>query len=388
MKPLSCCVAALAVAVGMTASVNGSEIKVNLKKQLNLPRIIGGVQTLPGERPWMASLQLDGEHFCGGSLIDADWILTAAHCVEDLTAADREDFAVRIDLTDLETPNAENTHKVDKIVIHPAYAQGESTDIALLRLTAPASADVPRLSLATPAFMAGSARPGDLASVSGWGNTSIDGEAFPRRLRNVHVPLVSNTVCNAPIAYDGQVQTTELCAGYPQGGRDSCQGDSGGPLVVSNDGTFHQVGVVSWGEGCALPHKYGVYARVAAFSDWIRDTLETTGDQDTTEPGRGSLQSGTLVTGLRAEAGKMQRFTIRVPARARLLWVDIQNGQGDADLYVRHGAEPTVEEYDFAPFQNGNREQVLVRNPKAGIWHIMIDAYDRYEGLELMGFAR
>lgn len=379
---------ALAASLTLAGGVAfGADIKLALKKQLNLPRIIGGVATLAGERPWMASLQMDGEHFCGASVIDRSWILTAAHCVEDLSPADVRSLSVRVNFTDLESGQGEE-HAVARVFSHPQYAQDASNDVALLRLERSVSDDVPLLPMATPSVMQSSGRAGQMASVSGWGNTSINGENYPRNLRNVHVPIVSNAVCNSPEAYDGEVEATELCAGYSAGGKDSCQGDSGGPLVVPHEGDFHQIGVVSWGEGCALPNKYGVYARVTAFTQWITEVQASQGDGTAVAPSKGSLQSGVLVAGLRGETDAEQRFTLTVPPGARLLWIDIKGGSGDADVYVRRTNQPTTDSYQFAPFQDGNNEQVLIRNPKAGTWHVLIHAYDAFKGVELMGFTR
>ena len=370
---------------------HAADVQMELKKQLNLPKIIGGITALPGEKPWMASLQIDGEHFCGGSLIDSNWVLTAAHCIEDLRPSDENALRVRVGITDLEDSGSGATRTVSKIIPHPGYAQGEAADIALLRL-GEAVTDIAFLPMATSSVMTTSGFPGQIASVSGWGNISIEGESFPRQLRNVMVPLVSNEVCNQPQSYGGEIADTEICAGYDQGGRDSCQGDSGGPLVVNHEGEAHQVGVVSWGDGCALPNKYGVYARVESFTDWVQQAIASNsgGDGTPEAPGGadGVLASGKVIGGLSSQGTEQRRFTIRVPQGARLLWIDIDGGDGDADLYVKRGAAPTTDDYQFAPFRDGNRENVLVRRPKPGIWHIMIDAYSDYRNVELVGFTR
>ncbi len=87
----------------------------------------------------------------------------------------------------------------------------------------------------------------------------------------VSVPLVSAATCNQPQSYDGAIKDGMFCAGRPEGGTDACQGDSGGPIVfdpLSRKPT--QVGVVSWGRGCAQPQKFGVYTSIAFYSQWIR----------------------------------------------------------------------------------------------------------------------
>ena len=104
----------------------------------------------------------------------------------------------------------------------------------------------------------------------GWGLTAENG-LTSTHLREVTVPVVTNAVCSAGYASDGiTIADTMLCAGSAQGGKDSCQGDSGGPIAIKDtNGTWKQIGVVSFGIGCARPNKYGVYTRVSEFIDWI-----------------------------------------------------------------------------------------------------------------------
>ena len=112
---------------------------------------------------------------------------------------------------------------------------------------------------------------GQRATVIGWGATSSGG-AGSSVLRHVALPLISNQTCRLSYGiFLGAISDRMLCAGVPQGGIDSCQGDSGGPLVVQDStvGTWRQVGVVSWGRGCAAPNYYGVYARLPQLSSWI-----------------------------------------------------------------------------------------------------------------------
>ncbi len=235
----------------------------------NQPTIIGGTEAEPGAWPWMAALVTASEpdaywgQFCGGALIRPQWVLTAAHCTENKTAAD---IHVVLGRHKLSSATGERI-AVDQIVNHPDYESNTlDADIALLHLEAPASQ--------TPIWVVGSADaalfdPGTLATVTGWGLTSSNGNDYPDALRQVSVPIISNTTCNQ--SYGGDITANMLCAGYPQGGQDSCSGDSGGPLVVpdASGAGWLQAGVVSWGEGCAEPDYYGVYARVEVFKTWI-----------------------------------------------------------------------------------------------------------------------
>ncbi|BDX04890.1 DUF1986 domain-containing protein [Planctobacterium marinum] len=391
-------------AVSMVGTAQASDIQLKLKQQQNLPKIIGGVITPDGERPWMASLQWDGQHFCGGSVIEQRWILTAAHCVEDVAEQDLASIRVQVNVNDLSNNGEGEFHSVARVYNHPGYAQGESTDIALLYLESEVSSSVPTIALADANMMAEGAEPGTVATVSGWGNTSINGENFPDLMHKVEVPLVSNQVCNSAEAYNGSVKDTELCAGFSEGGKDSCQGDSGGPLTVFYNGQENQVGVVSWGEGCALPNKYGVYARVSALKSWVDSTMFGNSDVPPTDPDLpgddpvppgdpdspvdGKLVNGMAIQGLSGDWDSEIYFIIEVPDNAKILWVDIRGDNGDADVYIKHNAEPSLGDYDYAPFLDGSNEHKLIRNPAAGTWHIMVHGYDAYDDLELMGFAR
>ncbi len=238
--------------------------------------------------------------------------------------------------------------------------------------------------------MSNAGQPGDMASVSGWG-TLTDGGNSPNKLQKVNVPIVSNQVCNEPNAYNGQITPTELCAGYAQGKKDSCQGDSGGPLVVKDNGDYYQAGIVSWGDGCAQPNKYGVYTRVSAFNEWIQNTMDgqptddTTGGKPPTE--EGFLTSGKLVSNLSADKDGEIDYKIRVSKDAKILWLDIRGGSGDADLMASYNQEPGVNGSTFAPYLTGNDENLLIRDPQPGVWHIKIIGYEAFEGVELMGFS-
>jgi len=354
-------------------------------------RIVGGVNVPDDERPWMASIQYGGSHFCGGSLIANHWVLTAAHCVEEINGSNMNQLRVRAGVTDL-SRNEGKTAKVKSVHVHKGYAQtnGNAADLALLELASNVNG-IQYLKLATQQIMATAGQPGDMASVSGWG-TQEEGGAPSNRMMKVEVPIVSNETCNEARAYNGMITPTELCAGYDQGGKDSCQGDSGGPLVVKEGGDYYQAGIVSWGEGCAQPYKYGVYTRVSAFNRWIQDTMEGQegdGGGNTDEPPaeEGFITSGKLVSGLSAGRDEEIDFKIRVRKNARILWLDIRGGSGDADLMARHGRAPELNDGSYAPYLTGNDESILIRDPKPGVWHIRIVGYEAFEGVELMGFS-
>ncbi len=376
-----------------TSIAHASDLKMNIKTS-PAPKIVGGEVTPEGERPWMTSLQYNDQHFCGASLIAEQWVLTAAHCVEDITKENLNGLAIRANFIDL-TKESGIKVSVEDVFIHQDYNQQgkDAADIALIKLSEKIT-DVPFVKLATDEIISLAGTAGTMASVSGWGALEQGGQS-PDILQKVSVPLVTNEQCNSAAAYDGKVSVTEICAGYAKGGKDSCQGDSGGPLVITHEGEFVQAGVVSWGEGCAQADKYGVYARVNSFNTWLADVLDGNGsglgggDQGGgEEPQDGYLISGLAITDIEAQTDEEILFKIDVGSRAKLLWFDITNGEGDADIYIKYDAEPTLNDYDFAPLEWGNEEQVLIKRPTEGTWYIKVVGYEAFSGLELMGFTR
>lgn len=240
------------------------------------PRIISGSAASVQTYPWIVSLDINGG-MCGGSLISPDWVLTAAHCFLDsrLQAVDPATFARTTLTLNSDTiaisgsqvgPNA-IVRQAAEVQIHPEYRVGPSdNDVALVRLNAPVTT-LPPLTLlggdhAVP--------PGTVATVMGWGNTAPGGSPSPQLLQ-AQLQVVSREACVAAYGPDA-ISANMLCAGgfNSSDTRDSCQGDSGGPLVVAVNDTYIQVGVVSFGEVCGNRVVPGVYARVAAFTDFVR----------------------------------------------------------------------------------------------------------------------
>ncbi|OXA40118.1 trypsin alpha-3 isoform X1 [Folsomia candida] len=217
-------------------------------------RIVGGTEATRGEFPWIVTIQV-GSHICGGSIVNANWIVTAAHCAD--YAANR--YTIIGGEHNLNTnQGSEQSRTVAQIIKHPSYNPSTyANDIALMRLSSPFTFGTYVRAANLPASGAGVS--GNLV-VCGWGTTS-QGGSLSALLLKVTVPFVNTATCQQ--AYGSQIVPGMICAGT--GGRDSCQGDSGGPL---HSGTT-LVGIVSWGYGCAVAGYPGVYASVPYYRNWI-----------------------------------------------------------------------------------------------------------------------
>lgn len=232
----------------------------------NIPFIVGGEQASPGEVPFMVSLQSGGRHFCGASLIKKNWALTAGHCVRGQST---RGLTVVIGAYSLGQRVQAETFPVEKVVVHPGYNGNTINDFALLKIGGQSRGQVVELNrtqLNVPTQGAPL-----VATAAGFGYIKQNGWNVEKTLRKVNLPLVSQQECNR--AYNGKITDQMICAGKPQGGIDTCQGDSGGPLFLKrsqSQGGALLIGVVSWGEGCARPNKYGVYARVSSAISWIQ----------------------------------------------------------------------------------------------------------------------
>lgn len=233
-------------------------------------RIVGGTPAGRGDWPWQA--QIRGRHgwsYCGGTLIDPQWVVTATHCVEDET--DSKVFvrmgAHRRD----KVYGTEQDFEVVKLVMHPEYHNPKSyaNDIALLQLDRPAILNR-YVNLACLPERVAEPADGDKCWTTGWGKLHETG-FMSNRLMQVSVPVTSQERCKK--AYPGLIDESMMCAGRDKGGIDTCQGDSGGPLVCETGGRYYLQGVVSWGEGCGDKNKFGVYARVKYQLDWIKRVM-------------------------------------------------------------------------------------------------------------------
>ncbi len=236
------------------------------------PKIIGGKIADPNKWPWMAGIATQGKtdfegQFCGASLIDKNWVLTAAHCVTD-DEKEKNDLDVIINRARFDTTSGERI-AVDKIIVHPLYDNITlDNDIALIKLQQPSSFK-PITVISSDSTLD---KPGTDALTLGWGNISTVNKIYPKVLYQVGLPIKTDSRCSSVLpGFTGNM----LCAGAGLGVKDTCQGDSGGPLIVFNKATlsWHQVGITSWGNGCAKEGFSGVYTRLKNYNTFISDTI-------------------------------------------------------------------------------------------------------------------
>uniref|UniRef100_A0A8C2K258 Peptidase S1 domain-containing protein n=1 Tax=Cyprinus carpio TaxID=7962 RepID=A0A8C2K258_CYPCA len=230
-------------------------------------KIVGGTDAQAGSWPWQVSLQMERYgHVCGASLVASRWLVSAAHCIYNVT----------------KNKCCSATRQIRRIVLHSQYDQFTSDyDIALLELSAPVFFNELVQPVCVPApshaFTSGTIRLNKsnllqtpfhvITCIVSIQKPLISGE-LATLLQEATVNIISHNTCNK--MYDDAVTPRMLCAGNIQGGVDACQGDSGGPLVCLERGRrWFLAGIVSWGEGCARQNRPGVYTRVIKFTDWI-----------------------------------------------------------------------------------------------------------------------
>lgn len=265
--------------------------------------IVGGTPAPDGKYPWQVRLYNsmgDSKGFCGGTLIADQWVLTAGHCAVVNHELPANLVPVDKIIVGYGSTDRTKTSKIksEKIIVHPDYiAHGASsaTDIALIKLSKsiPHAAAVP---LANPDLDKQLVPPGTKVIITGWGAvwdpedkdvTSLISELtspgemvekvnFPLKLHEVEVQVMDSDTCQAAL-HPLKIASTEICVMRPGTPKNSCYGDSGGPLVVPADNArgYVQVGVVSWGVSCGREGTPNVFARVASFSDWINNTMNS-----------------------------------------------------------------------------------------------------------------
>ena len=235
-------------------------------------KILGGVQAAPGAWPWIAALLYANDsnvysaQFCSGVLIDKSWVLTAAHCVQGMSA---QGIQVAVGAWDLTAFTGSRT-PVRSIRIHPQFSSTSLyNDIALVELSVPSSIQPITLFSGESVDNTPPSLLGKLVTVLGWGVAdSTTSWYYPEILRQVSLPVVADSTCND--IYINPVLPSQFCSGYWEG-KDACEGDSGGPAVVQVDGHWVHAGIVSAGVSCQEYFGwYGKYTRTSAYLSFIR----------------------------------------------------------------------------------------------------------------------
>ncbi|ELP66430.1 S1 family peptidase [Streptomyces turgidiscabies] len=220
--------------------------------------IVGGTTTTASAYPYVMQItDASQNQFCGGTLVSATKVVTAAHCMVGETTSSVRVVGGR---TYLNGTNG-TVSKVTKIWIHPSYTDATNgDDVAVLTLATsmPYTTASYVTSSQTSVYAAGTT-----ARIIGWGTTSSNGSSS-NQLRTATVPTVSNSSCSSSYG-SSYIASDMVCAGYTAGGVDTCQGDSGGPLMIG--GVL--AGITSWGEGCAAAGYPGVYTRLTTFSSLV-----------------------------------------------------------------------------------------------------------------------
>uniref|UniRef100_A0A8D0IU88 Coagulation factor IX n=1 Tax=Sus scrofa TaxID=9823 RepID=A0A8D0IU88_PIG len=239
----------------------------------DLIRIVGGENAKPGQFPWQVLLNGKIDAFCGGSIINEKWVVTAAHCIEPGVKI----TVVAGEYNTEETEPTEQRRNVIRAIPHHSYnatVNKYSHDIALLELDEPLTLN----SYVTPICIADKEYTNIFLKfgsgyVSGWGRVFNRGRSATI-LQYLKVPLVDRATCLRSTKFT--IYSNMFCAGFHEGGKDSCQGDSGGPHVTEVEGTSFLTGIISWGEECAVKGKYGIYTKVSRYVNWIKEKTKLT----------------------------------------------------------------------------------------------------------------
>lgn len=338
-------------------------------QQADEPTIVGGSEAVPGAWPWQAAVIFVNRRndyaalYCGGTLIDPQWVLTAAHCIQ----TDMEHtMQVALGKHQLSAQAGEHI-SITQVLIHPEYdGHIGSADLALLHLREPSTRTVLPLDQASDGNIETRAL---RTTVIGWG---YDGQKYADALRQVSLPLFDHAQCRAIYAAltDEPLLVSDgmVCAGYENGGKNVCFGDSGGPLMIPTTTApgWKQVGIVSWGPWSCGDGRYpNVYTRISTYQPWINACLSDPTSRlctgtDASEPDDSPAQAHPLPLDgqaltmtlyasqdtdwfqFTAVPGQIYHFEVKVPKTVRgdtILW--LYDSDGATALALADGIHPS-----------------------------------------------
>ncbi|XP_061168955.1 chymotrypsinogen A-like [Saccostrea echinata] len=231
-------------------------------------RVVGGDPALDGEWPWQVSFQNDRGHFCGGTLVSDQWVVTAAHCLYGQSISGV--YLLLGEHHQEYTSNNERNTTIQKVLIHPNYSpeHGLPNDIALVQLSQPVNLAGHYVRTACLPQKDDVFTDTDHCYISGWGYTQGTGDNVV--LRHLRIPITSTLTCNS--SWDGVITDKQLCIG--SGDTGACRGDSGGPLVCKRHDSFVLVGATSWGSStCSELGKPNVFTKITAYLPWLQNEL-------------------------------------------------------------------------------------------------------------------
>nr|XP_027216391.1 trypsin-1-like [Penaeus vannamei] len=238
-------------------------------------RIVGGEDAVQGEFPFQVSIEhvgiLGRNHICGGIVLSATDVLTAAHCISRFSEHNIDIVAGINRLSD--TSSNRQTVEAVHFIIHEDFNDiTMGSDIAIIRLKHALELNEWVQPVVMPKT-GETAQEGEMCTVVGWGATFEDGD-LSDVLQKVSVPIQSDSYCRSAYGYSA-VEDSMLCAGSPEGGADACDGDRGGPMLCRG----HLHGISSWGEGCGHSFYPGVYTEVSAFLHWVLQHMHGNAEQ-------------------------------------------------------------------------------------------------------------